>query len=240
MQVETTTATMNIVQPELAAPPLLRKLLRFNPEFNLHRIGSPGRVDVETYIANAFARAYGAEVSQFAPYLMSMVCAGSVSAAAGVRPANLGPLFLEQYLDVPVERLLSDYYQTDIGRDDIFELGNLAALRPGVCQLLYLVMAGVMERTRMNHVVFAGTRQVAKGLAKLGFNTRTFAPAEPARLNGDATNWGSYYDNEPKIMAIDLAESMIALRKLALPSILLNIYEPQISELAAHFNCAHR
>lgn len=239
MQASITTAPEH--QQLLAeTPPLLRRLLRFNPEFGLHRAGSPDRGDIERYIGEVFADAYGAEVTGFAPFLMSMSCAGRISAAAGIRPAAPEPLFLEQYLDAPVEEVLSSRYGRTIERSEIFELGNLAALRPGVCQLIYLIMAGVISRTGLNYAVFAGTKQVAKGVGRLGFCMEPIVAADPARLGATAGNWGTYYDNAPHVTVLDLRKSMDVLSDLPLPRILMEIYEPQIAALAAHFNSAHR
>jgi hypothetical protein len=165
-----------------------------------------------------------------------MTCAGGVSAAAGVRPADAGPLFMEQYLDDPIETVLSERYGQSVGRDEIFELGNLAAVRPGVCQLLYLIVASVMVRTRLKHVVFAGTKQVRKGVCRLGFEIESIAAADPSRLGEAADNWGSYYANEPTIMAINLSESMDAVSQTPLAGLLLKFFEPQIAAMAAQIN----
>jgi hypothetical protein len=235
------TQTTGLLKPaNPAGSTLLRRLLRVNPEFGLHRVGAPQRADVETYIAKVFDQTYGATVSGFAPFLISMSCAGQISAAAGIRPAGFGPLFLEQYLDAPVENVLSSHYGLPVERQEIFELGNLAALRPGVCQLIYLIMAGMVSRTSLNYAVFAGNRQVARGVSKLGFEIATLAPANPARLGEGAADWGSYYDSDPQIMTIDLRNSMQLIKKLPLPSIMLNLYDGQITELAAQFNRVHR
>jgi hypothetical protein len=240
MQAVFTATTEGIQQHTAARSPMLRKLLRFNPRFDLHRAGSPNRGEVEAYIGDVFAKAYGAKVAGYAPVLVSMSCAGNISAAAGIRPAATEPLFLEQYLDAPVEQVLSNNYAQPVARDQIFELGNLAALRPGVCQLIYLIMAGFLQRTDLRYAVFAGTRQVAKGVGKLGFCMETIVAADPARLGGAAADWGSYYDNDPHVMVLDLHKSMDVLSALPLPSVLLNIYEPQIAELANHFNSVYR
>ncbi len=236
MHPEFTATSAATEQHDFAGSRLIRRFLRFNPEFTLSRIGSPNRPEVEQHIADVFAETYGAEVTEFAPFLMAMNCGGNVSAAAGMRPANVGPLLLEQYLDDPIEQVLSQCYGESLGRHEIFELGNLAALRPGVCQVFYLIMAGVMARTNLNYVVFAGTKQVAKGLDKLGFRMKSIVAADPARVGGSAANWGSYYDSDPQVMAIDLSESMEILSQSPLPRALLHFYEPQIAELANHFN----
>jgi hypothetical protein len=240
MQALLTATAEGIQQHTAARSPMLRKLLRFNPRFDLHRAGSPARSDVENYIADVFAKAYDAQVTGFAPFLISMSCAGSISAAAGIRPAAATPLFLEKYLDASIEQVLSHCYGIPVDRAEIFELGNLAALRPGVCQLIYLIMAGFLQRSGLRYAVFAGTRQVAKGVGKLGFCMETIVAADPARLGETATDWGSYYDNDPHVMVLDLQKSMNVLRTLPLPSVLLSIYEPQIAELANHFSSVYR
>ena len=239
MQTLLTTHSAGAQQHTAAGSPMLRKLLRFNPQFNLHRTGSPDRGDIEHYIREVFAQAYGAEVAGFAPFLISMRCAGNISAAAGIRPAGSAPLFLEQYLDNPIEQVLSSRYGKTIGRHEIFELANLAALRPGVSQLIYLITAGVMARTGLDYVVFAGTKQVAKGVSKLGFCVESIVAADPARLGAAAESWGSYYENKPHVMVLDLRKSMDVLTALPLPGILMNMYESQIAELANHFNSVH-
>jgi hypothetical protein len=240
MQAQLTATSAGIGAQKSAGTLMLRRLVRFKPEFNLHRKGSPNRCDVEQHIADVFAATYGAEVTEFAPFLMSLVCAGNVSAAAGIRPAATGPLFLEQYLDSPVEQALSNCYGKSIDRDEIFELGNLAALRSGVCQLFYLIMAGVIARTKLKHVVFSGTKEVQRGLHKLGFHMETIVAADPSRLGDAAANWGTYYASDSQVMAIDRDKSMKALAQLPLPTKLLNFYEPQIIELANHFNSVYR
>jgi hypothetical protein len=240
MQSVLTENSKGVQQHTAAGSPMLRKLLRFNPQFNLHRTGSSDRGDIEDYIAEVFAQAYNAEVTGFAPFLISMRCAGNISAAAGIQPANTAPLFLEQYLDNPIEQVLSSRYGKTIGRHEIFELCNLAALRPGVTQLIYLIMAGVMARTGLDYAVFAGTKQVAKGVSKLGFCMESIVAADPARLGADAANWGSYYANEPHVMVLDVRKSMAAINALPLPGTLLSMYESQIAEMAKHFNSVHR
>ncbi|MEJ2138742.1 MAG: thermostable hemolysin [Gammaproteobacteria bacterium] len=46
--------------------------------------------------------------------------------------------------------------------------------------------------------------------------------ADPARLGGAAAAWGSYYDNDPPVMVLDLRKSMDVPSALPLPSALLN------------------
>ena len=175
--------TVTSTAPDIRLPgmPLLRRLLGANPEFCLYSSPAPERAAAEAYVADCFARAYGAEVTEFAPHLLAVRCAGQISGVAGIRPADQS-LFSERYLDEPVDSLLGDLYGRRVSRAEVFELSNLAALRPGVCQLMYMVMAAFLYRAGFRYVVFAGTAQVERTVRKMSFAVTPLAPADPARL----------------------------------------------------------
>jgi hypothetical protein len=64
----------------------------------------PRRACLERFIADVYLRRYGARISHFAEQLIAIQDeAGNWLAAAGYTPATDTPLFVEQYLDVPVE-----------------------------------------------------------------------------------------------------------------------------------------
>jgi hypothetical protein len=228
--------TIDSTAPDIRLPglPLLRRLLGSNPDFGLHDVAAPDRAAAENYVADCFAKAYGAQVTEFAPYLLTVSCAGKISGVAGIRPAD-APLFSERYLDAPVESVLGEMYGRVVSRREVFELSNLAALRPGVCQLMYMVMAPFLYRAGFRYVVFAGTTQVERTVRKMSFALRSIAPADPARLGDSAALWGSYYETCPKVMAIDLDESMRVLGDLPLQSTLFDIYAERTEALANQF-----
>jgi len=210
---------------------LLRRLLGNNPQFSLCHEGSSGRAVAEAYIADCFARAYGAQVTKFAPMLLALRCAGSVQAVIGLREAAREHLFLEQYLDEPVEQTLSAKCERQIARNDIMELGNLASLRPGVCQLVYLVLASALYRSGYRFAVFAGTSQVERIISKLNFSLHKIQPADPARLGNAANSWGTYYTTSPHVLVVDLQKSLPKLQENLLAAAVLEFYTDQIDEL---------
>ena len=228
--------TIDSTAPDIRLPglPLLRRLLGSNPDFGLQDVAAADRRAAENYVADCFAKAYGAQVSEFAPYLLTVSCAGKISGVAGIRPAGAA-LFSERYLDAPVESVLGDMYGRVVNRSEVFELCNLAAMRPGVCQLMYMVMAPFLYRAGFRYVVFAGTAQVERTVRKMSFALRSIAPADPTRLGDSAAQWGSYYETSPKVMAIDLDESMSVLRDLPLQSAFFDIYAERTAALASQF-----
>jgi hypothetical protein len=214
-------------------PRVLSKLLSAGPEFDLHAANSQERHQLERYVTRCFARAYKAEVTEFSPLLLDVKCAGNISGVAGIRMAGTSPLFLEHYLDAPVEEVVANTFGEAVSRNDIVEIGNLAALRPGACQLMLLMLAGVLHAAGFRYAAFAGTDQVVRTVHKLSEAVRTVGIADPSRLGADADRWGSYYDTSPQVMLVDLAATREFFAAQRLPAAVFAVYEPKIHALAA-------
>jgi hypothetical protein len=67
------------------------------------------------------------------PWLIGLYDAnGELKAASGVHIASQGSLYLEKYLDSPIEVTLSSRLSQSVSRAAIVEIGNFAA-RDGKC-----------------------------------------------------------------------------------------------------------
>jgi hypothetical protein len=93
----------------------------------VHPTDDPGRSEVEAFIRRIYADRYGAELECFAPVLVSLCDEDGLVAAAGYRDASRGRLFLERYLDAPVESLLATQAGAAPRRGGIVEVGHLVA-----------------------------------------------------------------------------------------------------------------
>jgi len=87
--------------PAGAAPAHPHRTLR------VHGPDDAGRGAVEDYIRGVYARRFGARLDRFPPQLVSLNAPEGIVAAAGYRSALEQPLFLERYLDRPVEQMLA-------------------------------------------------------------------------------------------------------------------------------------
>lgn len=161
----------------------------------------PLRASFEQFIAARFARAYGARVSHFLPNLLG-ARDGALrwQAAAGYGSALEGPLFLEQYLDRPVEETLTAALGRPVHRSRIVEVGNLAAVSAGTARALIPLLARTLHRLGYRWVVFTATRELRNSFRRLGLHPVRLAAADPARVAGAAA-WGSYYERDPQVMA---------------------------------------
>ena len=62
---------------------------------------------------------------------------------------------------------------------------------------------------------------------------RVLCDADPGRLTqSTATEWGSYYDSRPKVVAGKVADGMAALNERVLYSRILSLFRGQLTELA--------
>ncbi len=174
---------------------------RFQPQY---------REQVEQFVRAVFRHAYGARINHFLPYLLSMRQQGKILAALGIRPAREGELFLEVYLDQPIESALASQARRPVARDQLVEVGNLASAHGGGAKALIITLTAYLNGAGFDWAVFTATRQVRNSFVKLGIELIDLAEADKSRL-GDAQNaWGSYYEQAPRVVAANVAQATVA------------------------------
>lgn len=200
--------------------------------FTLHSARGPSRRGLEAYIAAHYRAIHQARINAFMPILLEMRTAGESGAALGMTPGRYRPLFLEQYLDLPVEQAVAVLARQPVDRYRIIEIGNLVVTRPGLGLPLFVVMAMSMVAAGYQWMVFTATRQVVKLIGRLGFAPQYVVDADPERLRNGAEQWGHYYANQPKVMAGDLREAVAVVN--ANPQLLevAQRYQYEITRLA--------
>jgi len=196
----------------------------------LSQASDQDRPALQAFIGEVFARVYGARVRQFMPRLIGLRGAGGrVVAALGMRSAASGPLFLEQYLDQPVERLLEERTEGGVTREGIIELGNLAAEHPGSARRLILNMALCLHQAGCVWVVFTITPSLVNSFRRLGLELICLGSARRERLAPEARKqWGGYYACGPMVYAANIPAGLPRIRALLQPGV--NIDDaPQVS-----------
>lgn len=184
-------------------PAVQRTLLSSKTELlqtSHHGPDAPRRAEIEGFIRRIFAEHYGATVPSFAPELFALEQGERLTAAAGWRGAGAERLYLENYLDAPIEQAVSQIAQRTIARDRIVEVGNLAAVKPGSSIAFIVRMARHFERLGFEWVVFTATEELIRIFGRVGLPLIALAPADPARVGADALQWGRYYDTQPVVV----------------------------------------
>lgn len=173
---------------------------------------SAGREAAERFIAERYRSEYGATLTHFLPTLVTLPAPGdTLLAAAGIARANGGPLFLEQYLGMPVERMISRTLATPADRAAVLEVGNLASASPGGGRRMIATLVRLLEGRGIEWIVFTATRTLRNSLARLGIAAHELAVAERATLGAAAAAWGRYYDHDPRVVACSLQAAWVLL-----------------------------
>lgn len=171
------------------------------------------RAEAEALIAHTFARRYGARIRQFMPQLMGLRSAsGELLAACGLRPATTEPLFLETYLDVPLEAQLRSRLGFDLPRAAIVEVGNLAVTHDGYAPRLIAELTVHLRHSPRQWVAFTAVPVLRNAFLRLGIPLLPIAPAPCSRLTpAEREDWGTYYDVRPQVMAVSVSDAHAAL-----------------------------
>lgn len=164
--------------------------------------GHARRSEVERFIANVYRRHYDAAVQTFPPTLLALIGSNDQClCASGLRFSETG-FFSECYLDEPIEALLSRDTGSQIRRDRIFEVSGLASRAPQrAAQFLrYVVSYG--ESAGFDWAFFTATQRLRGLLGALGLPPLVLGRADHRRAV-NAETWGTYYDSEPLVCAIN-------------------------------------
>lgn len=153
------------------------------------------------FVRQRYWRHYGAHPRVTSPYLILLRDRNDICrAVAGLSPASDKPLFLEQYLDQPVEALASRHAGVSVERQKIWEIANLAADGSGAGRLLFVALTAKLSTLGGEWVAFTATTQVRNMFTRLGLSPVSVADANPDRLGNEALCWGRYYQHNPKVM----------------------------------------
>lgn len=165
---------------------------------------SADRVEIEQFIASIFHQTCGAKVRFFLPTLMSLRdLDGKLIAACGIRSAGSERLFLENYMDQPVEKLLSERTGLDVLREEIVEIGNYSVAEMGMSRMLISAIFDQLHATSKQWAVFTAVQLVRNALIKQNIFPRILCDADIRKLPvAEQSEWGDYYEQNPQVMAI--------------------------------------
>ncbi|MBY6064468.1 thermostable hemolysin [Pseudidiomarina sediminum] len=163
----------------------------------------PRRTDVEQFICQKYWFSFAACLSQLPEHLLCLTTdAGEIVAACAVTPAAERPLFSERYLTTPVERQLSETFQTPVHRRQIAEVGALACRDFSWLPVLFASVVDCAELLAIPYLLFTATAQLRRHLQRFHLPTAIIAEAPAVALpESERQQWGSYYQRHPLVLA---------------------------------------
>ncbi|MEJ5059072.1 MULTISPECIES: thermostable hemolysin [unclassified Pseudomonas] len=189
------------------------------PRMNLARAlpDEPARPVFETFIQQRFRKAHGADIRHFMPELFGMSnTADELLAVVGVRLAEGEQLFLERYLDEPIDPLISAAAEHTVDRAAIVEVGNLAASDTGSARLSIIAMTYLLAMGGLEWVAFTGNVGLVNSFHRLGLKPITLCAADPERLGDERDSWGSYYESKPWVHVGNIRAGFLHLRNIGM------------------------
>jgi hypothetical protein len=177
------------------------------PPDSLLRLGvadtnAPDRAELEAFVGAAFRRGHDATVASFMPTLLSFRGpAGDLRGVIGLRAAAPQALYLEQYLEQPVEAAISAATGQPVQRTQVVEVGNLAGANCRAAMRMVAQLPGYLLSRDYCWIVFTATRTVRGILESLGAPLVELARADGARVAAGPDRWGRYYEQDPRVLA---------------------------------------
>ena len=159
-------------------------------------------IAVKDLIKQRYADVYGAAPSADFPHfcVIDRDDGAGPRAALGLRLGDEGSLFLEQYLDLPIEDELREKLGISFDRARIVEIGALASSQSRATIALWARTARHLDGVA-DVAVAVLTAPMRAMFARLAIDIVELAPADPARLPDQGTEWGSYYELNPIVCA---------------------------------------
>lgn len=153
---------------------------------------------------------FGASIAPTFGSYLSREGAGQAGAILGYRRAGEDRLFLEAYLDRPVEEEVGRAFGRPFTRNAIVEIGNFAA--DNALAMVSLWGAAANDLGGTNEVAVATlTAPLRRTFARIGIPIAVLAPATPERLGEASGAWGKYYEADPRVCAGIIAEGQQAI-----------------------------
>jgi hypothetical protein len=199
---------MNLASHLLATIPALPGPAKSLPSGKQPRLideQHPLRSQVEQFIAQRFLDMHGARITSFMPLLVALFGEeGNILAAVGIRSADVDALFLEYYLNIPVEQAISGNAGGAMSipqRDRIVEIGNLASIDRRASRNLFKALADLLKAENFEWAVFTGCSSLHRMFKILGIETVSLGRALQSRLPVNQQTWGGYYEDGPRVVA---------------------------------------
>ena len=159
------------------------------------------RPSLEEFIRSSYETIFNAKLKGFLPQLVAAYTEDDqIQAAFGYSDADRNSLFLESYIDEPIDALLTRRLNRTVPRSKIVEVGNLSIDRSANSIESMRDIARYLQSLGYEWIVCTATRYLRLLFLKSGAKPITIAQASPKRVNNDGTNWGNYYATRPAIL----------------------------------------
>ncbi|RQW64880.1 thermostable hemolysin [Vibrio viridaestus] len=173
----------------------------------------PQKSEIENYIYQRYSRAFQATLNEFMPQYLVLYQHEKLISACGFQHAQYRPLFLEQYLDEPIELLIKRHFGVAT-RSSIIEFGQLASFSNRFSLIHFSLMTSYLIEQGFEWCVCTVTAPLFALMERMGLKPLSIGSADPLRVDG-YSNWGQYYSHQPQLVLGNLKVAQSQLTSLA-------------------------
>lgn len=166
--------------------------------------GHPDRQRPEHFVRDVFRACYGADIRTYYPTLLTFSMHSELLGVAGYRAGEGQTLFSEQYLDHPLEQLITRHWDEPVERRHLVEVGNLALISPAQARWVIAAVTLFLHTAGYRWVLFTAVKPLINAFRRLGLNPIALTQADPRRLADEGQHWGSYYAASPSVCVGDI------------------------------------
>ena len=118
-------------------------------------------------------------------------------------------------------------------------VNSLVSTWRGSSQLLFVCLTDLLARVEREWVAFTATHEVEQLLKKMNFTLVHLADAALDKVEQTADQWGSYYEDKPKVMFGHVPSAMAILKQHSLMVSSLSLFSEQIEETSHKWLSRH-
>ena len=174
--------------------------------FTLVGPDSAERCSLEHRVRSGFGMHFGACIEGFMPQLAFYRHASGSTGVIGIRRAVDEQLFLEHYLDTPIDAVILRSSGIRVQRDRIAEVGQFVVDDREIVGSFFRDLVPFLRSEGFDWVCFTGTRRIRTLLASIGFAGFSIASASLERITDARDDWGTYYEHEPEVIVGKLSD----------------------------------
>lgn len=101
--------------------------------------------ELQQYIQREYSREFNATIPHFLPHLLGLYRAdGVLIGACGLNRGDFGTLYLEHYLDAPIEVVIATQTGHSVLRNRLVEIGNFACSESGNARIMFAAICRLL------------------------------------------------------------------------------------------------
>jgi Thermostable hemolysin len=184
------------------------------------------RSAVENLIRQLYWRRYRAVPSFASTIVAELDHTGRVECAAGIRFGEES-FFSECYLDRPIEEVLRTRVGQRVCREQMVEVCHLAGTKPGRSAPFIESLIDLLRGMGSEWAIFTAIKPLRNLLQRNRLAMVELALADKRRVP-DPGSWGSYFEYDPRIMAVSHGTAFGSGRLRVCPSVMPSAADARI------------